>query len=137
MDKNMKSAIIEFLKFLVCGFVAMGVEFGLYYILLNCLEINYNISYTAGFVAGVVCAYFLTTYVTFSSSSSVSNGVAYIAVQGFIWLLRLGLINLLVKVFGLSENISNPLTYIVAGPTNFIILRIVYRWLDSRKGRFF
>lgn len=88
-------AVNHFLKFCIVGVVATAIHYGIYYILLNI--INVSIAYSIGFVVSFVCNYFMNVRFTFGVESSrkrfggfaMSHAVNYVvqivALQLWLW----------------------------------------------------
>lgn len=118
---------MEFLRYVIVGCTAAAIHYGIFFVLQLFLTGTfwYNIDYTAGYVISLICNYFLTTYFTFRSKSSVGKAVGF----GFSHLINYGLHIVLFNLFiaiGIHRLIAPILVLMIAVPTNFVILRLVY-----------
>ena len=119
-----KDKALEFLRFCIVGTIAAGIHYAVYYLLQK--HINVNIAYSAGYIVSLICNFFLTSYFTFRSSPSARKAAGFGASHLINYLLHIGLFNLFLYV-GVSRLIAPVFVLMIAVPTNFVLLRWVFR----------
>lgn len=119
-----KEKVYEFLRFCIVGVIAAGIHYGIYYLLQYCIEVN--VAYTAGYLIALVCNFFLTSYVTFRSGPSAKKAAGFGVSHLINYLLHMGLFNAFLWM-GISRLLAPVLVLMVAVPTNFILLRWVFK----------
>lgn len=122
MDKD---KLFEFVRYCIVGTIAAGLHYGVYYLLQ--MYINVNIAYTLGYVASFVCNFFLTSYLTFRSKPSLKKAAGFGASHLVNYFLHMGLFNLFLWL-GVSKELAPLLVLAIAVPTNFMLLRLVFRY---------
>lgn len=119
-----KEKIYEFLRFCIVGTLAAGIHYGIYYVLQKYIDVN--IAYTAGYTVSLICNFFLTSYITFRSAPSTGKAAGFGLSHLINYLLHMGLFNAFLWM-GVSRLIAPILVLMVAVPTNFVLLRWVFK----------
>ena len=119
-----RGTVNEIIRFGIVGALATGIHYGVYW-LLNGI-INLNLAYTVGYFVSFVVNYILSAQFTFRKRKSVKNGFGFCGALLFNYLLQMGLLNLFIWL-GFSKSLAPVPVYCVAIPTNFIIVRFVFR----------
>lgn len=120
-----KDKLFEFVRYCIVGTIAAGLHYGIYYLLQ--MYINVNVAYTLGYVTSLVCNFFLTSYLTFRTTPSFKKAVGFGASHIVNYLLHIGLFNLFLWL-GVSRELAPLLVLAIAVPTNFLLLRLVFRY---------
>lgn len=119
-----KDKVYEFLRFCIVGVIAAGIHYGIYFILQRYIEVN--VAYTAGYLIALVCNFFLTSYITFRSSPSAQKAAGFGVSHLINYLLHMCLFNVFLWM-GVSRLLAPVLVLMVAVPTNFVLLRWVFK----------
>lgn len=119
-----RGTVNEIIRFGIVGALATGIHYGVYW-LLNGI-INLNLAYTVGYFVSFVVNYILSAQFTFRKRKSVKNGFGICGAHLFNYLLQMGLLNLFIWL-GFSKSLAPVPVYCVTIPTNFIIVRFVFR----------
>lgn len=114
----------EFLRYCLVGVFATGVHYGVYYLLQPWL--NLNIAYTIGYGVSFVGNFFLTSYLTFRTVPSFKRAFGFGGSHLVNYLIHMSLFNLFLSLH-LSKEIAPLLALAVAVPTNFVLLRWVFK----------
>ena len=114
----------EFVRFCIVGTIAAGIHYGVYCLLMQVL--NVNLAYTGGYLFSLVCNFFMTSYITFRSKPSAVKAAGFGMSHLVNYLLHIGLFNLFLWM-GVSKLLAPVLVLMVAVPTNFVLLRWVFR----------
>lgn len=117
------------LRFGVVGVAATALHYGVYF-LLHC-QINASVAYAVGYFVSFLLNYYLSARFTFRTDTSVRNGVGFSLAHGFNFVLQLGLLNLFLWL-GVSKTLAPLPVYCIAVPTNFLIVRFVFKRLMRR-----
>ena len=139
MDATGREKLMQFARFCIAGTLAAGVHYAVYYAMQLLLPGGFwlTVDYTVGYIVSLVCNFFLTTYFTFRSRPSagkaagfgfshVVNYTLHIVLFNLYYTLHIALFNLFMAI-GIHRLVSPVLVLMVAVPTNFLILRFVYR----------
>lgn len=119
-----KDKMFEFLRFCIVGTIAAGIHYGTYYLLQK--HLNVNVAYTAGYVVSLVCNFFMTSYFTFRSAPSTGKAAGFGVSHLINYLLHMGLFNAFLWM-GVSRLWAPLLVLMIAVPTNFVLLRWVFK----------
>lgn len=119
-----RQTFAEAARFAVVGVTATAVHYGVYYLLLQVL--NENVAYTIGYAVSFVLNYVLSARFTFKKKTSKRNGAGFAAAHVFNYLLQVSLLNLFIRL-GVSRELAPVPVYCIAVPTNFLIVRFVFR----------
>ena len=87
-----------------------------------------NVAYTVGYVASFLVNYLLSAAFTFKERKSVKNGIGFTIAHLFNYLLQVSLLNLFIWLSVPPAYAPIPV-YCIAVPTNFILVRTVFRRL--------
>ncbi len=112
------------LRFGIVGVVAVAIHYAVYLLLQQWIQVN--IAYTAGYLVSFVFNYYASARFTFRAGTSTRNGVGFICAHAFNYCLQIGLFNLFLWL-GLSRTIAPLAVLAIAVPTNFVIVRLVFR----------
>lgn len=119
-----RGAVNEIIRFGIVGALATGIHYGIYWLLHGIITVN--LAYTAGYFVSFVVNYILSAQFTFRKRTSVKNGFGFGGAHLFNYLLQMGLLNLFMWL-GLSKSFAPVPVYCIAIPTNFVIVRFVFR----------
>ena len=114
----------QFFRFCVNGGVSAGIHYGVYVLAMQFMQID--VAYSVGYIVSFVYNYFLTCYWTFHARPTWMRLVGFAGGHGVNYLIHVVLFHLL-TVWGVHRLIAPVLVLMVAVPTNFLILRYVYR----------
>lgn len=117
--------LIEFIRFLIVGVIATSVHYGIYYLLIKCVE--YNLSYTIGYLLALILNFYLTAYFTFKEKPNLKNFIGMAGAHGINYILHMSLLNLFL-FFGLSKQIAPFPVFAIAVPINFLLVRFVFKY---------
>ena len=123
-----RDKLMQFVRFCIVGTVAAAIHYGVYYLMQLFLKggVWLSVDYTVGYVVSLVCNFFMTTHFTFRSHVSAGKAACFGFSHLVIFSLHIVLFNIFVAV-GIHRLGAPVLVRMVAGPTNFLILRMVYR----------
>ncbi len=121
-----RETFFELVRFGVVGVIATALHYGIYWLLHDL--INVNVAYTLGYFISFVFNYVLSARFTFRKKKSVKNGIGFGGAHLFNYLLQICLLNLFIYL-GVSKTLAPVPVYCIAIPTNFIIVRFVFRKL--------
>lgn len=118
---------VEFYKFIVVGVWSTIINYGVFYILLELLNINYLISSAIGFIAGVFAGYGFNRKWTFrvEKEGKPTEIIKYYTVYIVSLILSLLFLKIIVDVIGIDPKIANILAIGLTTCTNFIGIKIV------------
>ena len=122
MDR--KETFGEILRFGVVGVIATVIHYVIYWVLQH--WINVNVAYTIGYFVSFLFNYYLSAHFTFREKTSKKNGAGFIGAHVFNYLLQIGLLNLFLWL-GLSREVAPLAVLLIAVPTNFLIVRFVFK----------
>lgn len=125
-----KDKIYEFLRFCIVGTIAAGIHYGIYCLLQMYIEVN--IAYTVGYLTSLVCNFFLTSYITFRRSPSVKKAAGFGLSHLVNYLLHIFLFNAFLQI-GVPRLIAPIFVLMIAVPTNFVLLRWVFKHKSKTK----
>ena len=114
----------EFIRFGIVGVIATAIHYGIYYLLLNIL--NVNISYTIGYVISWCCNFFLSSRFTFKSKANIKKGVGFALSHLVNYFLHMLFLNLFLHI-GVSDTIAPIFVYCCVIPINFVLVRTVFK----------
>ncbi len=122
-----RETIKEIVRFGIVGAVATALHYGIYWLLHGVLGVN--AAYTAGYFISLVFNYIMSARYTFRRRKSVKNGLGFICAHAFNYLLQISLLNLFIHL-GVDRVLAPVPVYCIAIPTNFVIVRFVFRKLS-------
>lgn len=128
MIKPDRDKLMQFVRFCIVGTIAAAIHYGVYYLMQLFLRdgIWLSVDYTIGYVVSLVCNFFMTTYFTFRSHVSAGKAAGFGFSHVVNYTLHIVLFNLFMAL-GIHRLLAPVLVLMVAVPTNFLILRYVYR----------
>lgn len=123
-----REKLMQFVRFCIVGTVAAAIHYAVYYLLQLVTEggLWLTVDYTAGYLVSLVCNFFMTTYFTFRSRPSAGKVAGFGFSHVVNYTLHIVLFNLFMAL-GVHRLVAPVLVLMVAVPTNFLILRFVYR----------
>ena len=118
---------IQFYKFIVVGGWSTIINYGIFYILLEFLNVNYLISSATGFICGVFAGYGFNRKWTFKveKKKQYTEIIKYYTVYTVSLILSLLFLKIIVDVVGVDSRIANILTIVLTTCANFIGIKIV------------
>lgn len=116
----------QFIRYCTVGALAAGIHYGVYYILQAYELMNVNIAYTTGYAASFICNFFMTSYFTFRRNPSMKRVLGFGGSHLVNYLLHMGLFNLFLYLH-VDQEIAPLFVLVVVVPTNFLMLRFVFR----------
>ncbi len=128
MSATGREKLMQFARFCIAGTLAAGVHYAVYYAMQLLLPGGFwlTVDYTVGYIVSLVCNFFLTTYFTFRSRPSAGKAAGFGFSHAVNYTLHIALFNLFMAI-GIHRLVAPVLVLMVAVPTNFLILRFVYR----------
>lgn len=120
-----RAKLVEFARYCTVGVIATGIHYGVYYLLQ--VYMNVNVAYTMGYLTSFVCNFFMTSYFTFRSSPSTKKALGFGGSHLVNYLLHMGLFNLFLYLH-VSKELAPLLVLALVVPTNFLLLRLVFRY---------
>lgn len=121
-----RETFFELVRFGAVGVVATALHYGVYWLLHGVMDVN--VAYTLGYLVSFVANYVLSARFTFRKKRSVKNGLGFVCAHLFNYLLQISLLNFFIWL-GVSKVLAPVPVYCVAIPTNFLIVRFVFRKL--------
>ncbi len=121
-----REIILEIVRFGIVGCIATVLHYGVYWLLHE--AINVNVAYTIGYFVSFVANYLLSARFTFRKRKSVKNGFGFACAHLFNYVLQICLLNFFIWL-GISASLAPVPVYCIAIPTNFLIVRFVFRRL--------
>ena len=121
-----RETFFELVRFGAVGVVATALHYGVYWLLHGMMDVN--VAYTLGYLVSFVANYVLSARFTFRKKRSVKNGLGFACAHLFNYLLQISLLNFFIWL-GVSKVLAPVPVYCVAIPTNFLIVRFVFRKL--------
>ncbi len=119
-----KQTFGEMIRFGIVGTTAAAIHYSIYWVLQH--WINVNVAYTIGYVLSFLVNYYLSAHFTFHEKASARNGVGFGAAHLFNYLLHMVLFNFFLWI-GLSRELAPIAVLAIAVPTNFILVRFVFK----------
>ncbi len=119
----------ELTRFGIVGTAAVAIHYGVYWMLQHFIEVN--IAYTAGYVVSFLVNYYLSARYTFRAKTSTRNGIGFGAAHTINYLLQMVLLNFFLWT-GLHRAIAPLAVFAIAVPTNFLMVRFVFKHLTRK-----
>ena len=112
----------QFLKFIIVGLFSTIINYCLFYLLLNFVNINYLVSSSCGFIAGVFGGFYLNKNWTYNDKNNKSKTLLWKYFSLYLTSLLISLIFLKITVdyIGLNPEIANLLAIGITTCINFI-----------------
>ena len=112
------------MRFAVVGTISTVINYVIYWILQH--WINVNVAYTIGYVISFFANYYMTANFTFKEKTSAKNGIGFSGAHLFNYCLHIVLLNFFLWL-GLSNELAPFGVYAIAVPTNFLMVRFVFK----------
>ena len=120
-------------RFVFVGTLGTGVQYGIYYLLLDIFQRHWpevgiltSVAFTAGFIIEMVCNYFLTNFYTFRTRPSWKNAGGFLLGRVLNYVIQLSLLNALVWLH-MGEEWAGIVAIMLAGVINYFVLRPFYK----------
>lgn len=114
----------EFFRFCIVGILCTGIDAAIFYIVI--LFASYPVALSCGYLLSLAVNYFLTACWTFKVAPNRKNAIGIITAHLFnLFVVRMGVISLLVNVMHIDERIAYMPTLTISVITNFIIIKLV------------
>ena len=120
-------------RFVFVGTLGTGVQYGIYYLLLDIFQRHWpevgiltSVAFTAGFMIEMVCNYFLTNFYTFRTRPSWKNAGGFLLGRVLNYIIQLSLLNALVWLH-MGEEWAGIVAIMLAGVINYFVLRPFYK----------
>ncbi|MBO7129458.1 MAG: GtrA family protein [Prevotella sp.] len=127
MDK--KETLGELIRFGIVGTTAAAIHYGVYWVLQHWM--NVNVAYTIGYIVSFLVNYYLSARFTFKEKTSTKNGLGFGLAHLTNYLLHIVLFNFFLWI-GLSREIAPLAVLAIAVPTNFVLVRFVFKHFKSK-----
>ena len=118
-----KDTVFQMLRFGITGATATVVHYGVYYLLMN--VINISVAFSVGYLVSFVLNYFMSARFTFRKKTSKKNGAGFCLAHLFNYLLQVSLLNVFVWL-GLGRVFAPIPVYCISIPVNFLVVRFVF-----------
>ena len=120
-------------RFVFVGTLGTGVQYGIYYLLLDIFQRQWpevgiltSVAFTAGFMIEMVCNYFLTNFYTFRTRPSWKNAGGFLLGRVLNYVIQLSLLNALVWLH-MGEEWAGIVAIMLAGVISYFVLRPFYK----------
>ena len=120
-------------RFVFVGTFGTGVQYGIYYLLLDIFQRQWpemgiltSVAFTAGFLIEMVFNYFLTNFYTFKTRQSWKNAGGFLLGRVLNYVIQLLLLNALVWLH-MGEEWAGIVAIMLAGVINYFVLRPFYK----------
>lgn len=113
--------VYELLRFCIVGTIALIIQYVAYYVLFKLLN-EHNLSYFIGYLLSAIFNFVLTIRYTFKVSFSYKKLFAFFFCHLFNLIFQIFLLNLFILV-GINEELAPFPVYVIAIPSNFILVR--------------
>ncbi|MBP3420278.1 MAG: GtrA family protein [Marinifilaceae bacterium] len=120
----MNNGIKELFRFGVVGAFATLLHYGLYWLLMRC--INVNVAYATGYIVSFIANFYLTAYFTFKVKPSLKKAIGMGGAHLVNFLLHMLLLNLFLYI-GIEKQWAPIPVFAIAIPVNFILVRFVFK----------
>ena len=118
-----KQTFGEIIRFAIVGTTSAAIHYAIYWVLQH--WINVNIAYTIGYVLSFLVNYYLSAHFTF-------HGIGFGGAHLVNYLLHIVLLNFFLWL-GLSNEVAPFAVLAIAVPTNFVLVRFVFRHLKDQR----
>lgn len=117
--------VYEFFRFCIVGTIALVVQYGAYYVLFRIFS-EHNLSYFLSYLLSAILNFILTVRYTFKVSFSHKKLFGFLGCHLFNLVFQIVLLNLFIWM-GVNEVLAPFPVYIIAVPSNFILVRFVMK----------
>ena len=118
-----RTTILQILRFGFTGVVATLVHYGIYYLLMQ--FINMNIAFAVGYFLSFILNYIMSARFTFKKKTTAKNGLGFCLAHIINFLLQISLLNLFVWI-GVMPKFAPIPVYSICIPVNFLLVRFVF-----------
>ena len=122
LDENPR--LSQFMRFCVNGGVSAGIHYGVYVVAMHFIQLD--LAYSVGYVISFIYNFFMTSYWTFHSRPTWKRLMGFSGSHALNYLIHVVLFHLF-TMWGVHRLLAPVLVLLVAVPTNFFVLRYVYR----------
>ena len=122
-----KKTFGELMRFGIVGTLAVAVHYAIYWVLQHWIEVN--VAYTIGYLLSFLMNYYLSAYFTFREKTSAKTGIGFGGAHLVNYLLHIILLNFFLWL-GISKELAPFAVLSIAVPTNFILVRYVFKHLN-------
>ena len=119
----------EIIRFGIVGTTAAAIHYGVYWVLQHWM--NVNVAYTIGYIVSFLVNYYLSAHFTFKEKTSAKNGIGFGGAHLTNYLLHIVLFNFFLWI-GLSREIAPLAVLAIAVPTNFVLVRFLFKHFKSK-----
>ena len=125
-----KETLGQLFRFGIVGVLAVAIHYAVYWLLQHWT--NLNMAYTIGYVVSFIANYYLSAHFTFREHTSARNGAGFAGAHIFNYFLQLVLFNFFLWM-GLHRLVAPFAVLLIAVPTNFLIVRFVFKHFSPNK----
>lgn len=119
-----RQTFYELIRFVVVGFVATAIHYGIYWLLVHCM--NATIAYSIGYALSFVCNFILTSLFTFRQKASIKKGVWFGVAHGVNYLLHVLFLNFFLWL-DIPKSWAPIPVFAIVIPVNFLLVRFVFK----------
>ena len=120
-------------RFVLVGALGTGVQYGIYYLLLEFFKQQWphvailtSVAFTAGFIIEMISNYFLTSFYTFKVRPNWKNASGFLFGRGFNYVIQIALLNIL-EGLEMSAELAGIVAIVLAGIINYFVLLPLYK----------
>lgn len=122
-----KSYRLEFIKFIVVGFINTFSNYIFYLLFMNICLIQYKMSYILGYILSLVGSYFMNTYFTYKERFKIKTFLLFPLTYIPNFIIQFVGVILLIDYMSINDAIAPLITTVVAMPITFIVMRYVIK----------
>lgn len=119
------SKLLEFVRFCIVGCIALLVQYALYCLGLRFIG-DHNLSYFLSYLFSAIVNFTLTLRYTFKVSFSYRKVVGFVLSHAFNLVFQVFLLNLFIRL-GAEDWLAPWPVYLIAVPTNFVLVRLAMK----------
>lgn len=128
MDK--KETFGELIRFGIVGTISAAIHYVIYWVLQHWIDVN--VAYTIGYILSFLVNYYLSAHFMFKEKTSAKNGLGFGGAHLTNYFLHMVLFNFFLWV-GLSREVAPIAVLTIAVPTNFVLVRFVFKHFKSHE----
>jgi putative flippase GtrA len=125
-----KETFGELIRFGIVGTTSAAIHYGIYWVLQHWIDVN--VAYTIGYILSFLVNYYLTAHFTFKEKTSAKNGLGFSGAHLTNYFLHMVLFNFFLWL-GLSRELAPIAVLAIAVPTNFVLVRFVFKHFKSHE----
>ena len=123
----------QLIKFFMGGLTAVSIDWGIFLLLRNTLDLTNTVSKTLSFMLGMLFAFDFNGHITFTSRLSLQKLRRHIVVYSISLLLNILIFNTLIRLQLNSNNLSTLIALFSATAVSMSINFLgMYFWVFSR-----